>query len=154
MSSGELAAALLHAIGRFSKLQRVEFGYHWTEIVGLEKCSTGSPLMRSWNPWHCRPQLGYTPNEQMALESPTDVAWHYEILVNALVKATNGARHKLNLCSMKLRISPMWIFDLRTSLGSEVAQLGTVVGNLERFVLKVPSRVDLLVSKTAAGGLP
>lgn len=151
MDSDEFAAALLHGLGRFNNLESVEFGYQWTtEAVGLDKSKTGSPLMRSWDPWHCRPHLGFPSEERTAGESrsATNGAFHGRVLVDALVRANEiEGNHKMGLLrTIKMRIGPMWIFDQQTALGSEMTRLSTVTGGLERFVLQVPSHVETLVS--------
>ena len=125
MNSGEFAAALAYGFERFDELYCLEFGYDWTEPARLEKCTTGSPLMRSWNPWHCRPQFAFTPHERTARESRSAMngTWHEKVLVNALARAREG-NHRLDLGNIKMRISSMWIFDQQSTLENDMAQLG------------------------------
>ena len=102
--------------------------------------------MRSWDPWHCRPKFVDASNQQVGDEvrDGVTVVAHYRILVDALVMASQES-HALKLSTMKIRISPMWIFDTQTPLGKDVARLATVVGNLECFELEVPEGVEPLV---------
>ena len=114
LRNSELGRALIYGFERFDKLTSVQFGCRW-EPVALKRCTKGSPLARSWDPWHCRPNTMFWMNERFALEQPLagNGTEHYWVLVGALAKS-NKKVEELKIGTDMTQGLPVWVFDTQS----------------------------------------
>ena len=55
LASGKFVEILVDGLRRLNSLQSITVKSRWERPRSLDKCSTGSPLARSWDTFHLRP---------------------------------------------------------------------------------------------------